>query len=279
MSKIISATEKEDHLILTFSTWENYRYHYVWLRHACECINTEKISKGCKHPKTKEKILNCATIPMDIKPESVKINETKLEIVWNGQEKHISIYDASFLEKFHYSKFYAPPKLSDIQLDQKEMTNQKVFEILSAYRMLVIRNGPKEIEDTEKIVEVQFGSPIIETHFGKIEDLMPNNKTNKNNDQLGYTFEGVDLHTDQPFIQNPPNAQLLHCIVKAQKGGANTLCDARLATQELKRRNFKHFEVLSTFPVIFHRKQQEFESIVRSPILQVDSKGVHLDTF
>ena len=45
------------------------------------------------------------------------------------------------------------------------------------------------------------------SHFGDIEDLRTDNTTNKNNDQLGYTNAAVELHTDQPFIADPPHFQ------------------------------------------------------------------------
>jgi hypothetical protein len=48
------------------------------------------------------------------------------------------------------------------------------------------------------------GASVIETHFGRIEDLRTDNTTNKNTDQLGYTDAPVNLHTDQPFIADPP---------------------------------------------------------------------------
>jgi hypothetical protein len=48
------------------------------------------------------------------------------------------------------------------------------------------------------------GASVVETHFGRIEDLRTDNTTNKNNDQLGYTDAAINLHTDQPFIADPP---------------------------------------------------------------------------
>ena len=51
------------------------------------------------------------------------------------------------------------------------------------------------------------GASVITTHFGRIEDLRADNSTNTNNDQLGYTDAAVNLHTDQPFIQNPPGKE------------------------------------------------------------------------
>ncbi len=49
---------------------------------------------------------------------------------------------------------------------------------------------------------------MVETHFGRIEDLRTDNTTNQNTDQLGYTDAAINLHTDQPFIADPPG--ILH---------------------------------------------------------------------
>ena len=50
---------------------------------------------------------------------------------------------------------------------------------------------------------------MVETHFGRIEDLRTDNTTNQNTDQLGYTDAAINLHTDQPYIADPPG---LICI-------------------------------------------------------------------
>ena len=76
------------------------------------------------------------------------------------------------------------------------------------------------------------GSDVIHTHFGRIEDLMTNNTTNKNTDQLGYTDAPVHLHTDQPFIKNPPGMQMLHGIRPADSGGENLMVDSIKVKQQ-----------------------------------------------
>lgn len=176
-----------------------YNFHYIWLRHNCNCIDTEK---GCRHSLTKERIINLSKIPRDIHPKELKINKEELETVWS--DGHNSTYSKEFLLKHKYSLKVQETKPEDITVEYKDRNPKLFYDILSKYGMLVVKNGPKELEGTLKIAQEQFKSKIIETHFGLIEDLMPNNTTNKNNDQLGYTHSAVELHTDQPFIQNPP---------------------------------------------------------------------------
>ena len=113
------------------------------------------------------------------------------------------------------------------------------------------------------------GSKVIETHFGRIEDLRTDNTTNKNTDQLGYTNSSVNLHTDQPFIENPPGMQMLHCVQKAETGGENFIVDAKQAAEYLKSIDLGAFELLTSFPVRFHRKQKNFQSLQVKPIIEL----------
>jgi len=48
---------------------------------------------------------------------------------------------------------------------------------------------------------------------------------------LGYTNAAIDLHTDQPFVENPPPLQMLQCIRPADVGGASMIADGRLAAE------------------------------------------------
>ena len=54
----------------------------------------------------------------------------------------------------------------------------EVSGMIKNYGLVVVRNRGL---DTEEIIQ-DFGGDVVETHFGRIEDLMPNNTTNKNND-------------------------------------------------------------------------------------------------
>jgi alpha-ketoglutarate-dependent taurine dioxygenase len=82
------------------------------------------------------------------------------------------------------------------------------------------------------------------------------------------------LKLDQPFIENPPSLQLLHCIVDSKEGGDNYFSDARLFTNYIKNKDKELYEALTTKLINFHRKQKSFESLQIKPILEVDKKKV-----
>eukprot|EP01126_Amoeba_proteus_P040532 TRINITY_DN4326_c0_g1_i2.p1 TRINITY_DN4326_c0_g1~~TRINITY_DN4326_c0_g1_i2.p1 ORF type:complete len:223 (+),score=43.00 TRINITY_DN4326_c0_g1_i2:676-1344(+) len=124
--------------------------------------------------------------------------------------------------------------------------------------------------DTEEIIRdfLAEGEDVWSSHFGRIEDLRTDNTTNQNTDQLGYTNFEVAPHTDMPFIENPPSIQLLHGIQAAEEGGQSYLVDSLAASLYLKSINLNAFDMLTTVPVKFHRRQKNFEALTNFPMIQ-----------
>ncbi|CAF0990009.1 unnamed protein product [Adineta steineri] len=252
-------------------------FHYIWLRHNCPTIGISI------HPKTNERIVDCAAIPSEIKPEHVELveNEKKLKITWS--KDHASLFDLAFLTSNAYGKNRLETKkpqtkIEDIELiydekNQHETYLANCYERLKKYGLVVVRQRGLDTEDIIKDF-LPCGASVVETHFGRIEDLRPDNTTNQNNDQLGYTNSAINLHTDQPFIADPPGMQLLQCIRSADKGGDNYFANARHAALYLREIDPNAYYILTTTPVHFHRKQKEFQSIHIGPIIEIDNDDV-----
>lgn len=269
-------------------------YHYFWLRHNCNC------TLGCRHPLTKERVIDSSEVALNIRPDHVQVTEEQLVVHWqkgeNDNEEHLSEYSWEWLEEHAYAKNYnfvspIPNQVENVQIDYKDflvkfggdgtdgLTDEGQLEyrrecgrILKSYGLIIVRNRGL---DTEQIINdfLPSDKSVIETHFGRIEDLRTDNTTNKNNDQLGYTNAGVNLHTDQPFIESPPGMQLLHCITPADQGGENFIVDARHAALWLRDHDPISFDILTRLPVTFHRKQQKFESIQKRCIIELLDNG------
>jgi gamma-butyrobetaine dioxygenase/trimethyllysine dioxygenase len=252
-------------------------FHWFWLRHQCS---------GDRHPKTAERTLDASEVPLDIRAREVRIHENQREIVilWDDESGRQSVYDAEWLRAHAYAPdrdAVSPPPadIERITVDASRFDNlaavvESALTLVRSEGLSVVRGlsqltkRPAE-NDTEDIIDVfgKAGLTIIGTHFGRIEDLRVDNTTNHNTDQLGYTDAGIELHTDQPFLDKPPRYQLLQCIRPAHTGGDSFLCDALAAARYLESIDAPEFERLSTCPVRFHRKQKAFERIVDSPIL------------
>lgn len=254
------------------SNQTTYDFHYYWLRHRCPCI------KGCVHSVTNERVLNTTDVDLTVKPKSVVANsKNEIEIVWG--DGHASVYPIDNLIENSYSKNRTKPNiqkprndLSKIILDysklSKEQYKRDLITKINEYGLALIKNRGM---DTEEIIK-ELGSEVIETHFGRIEDLMTNNTTNKNNDQLGYTNSEVRLHSDIPFTNTPPPFQFLHCINPAPVGGENYFSNSKEVALYLKQIDSKAFDILSTYQVSFERIQKNYKSTVNYPIILLNKE-------
>ncbi len=247
-------------------------FHWFWLRHnALEDV----------HPSTRERVLDARDVPLDLQPTSARIVEHALVLEWPGQIT--TRFPVAWLEDHAYAKERAPiePPPSDvgkITLHASDFGGelgplaQAALELARGARAAVVRGAGL---DTEALVEALASHrlSVRETHFGRIEDLRTDNTTNTNTDQLGYTDAPIDLHTDQPFLDDPPRYQLLHSIRAADEGGESIVVDACAAARYLRAVDAESFERLRTTHVTFHRRQKRFERIVHAPLLRVDDRG------
>jgi gamma-butyrobetaine dioxygenase len=252
-------------------------FHFKWLRHQCDLD---------RHPATRERVVDSSEIPDDIRPRAARVADDALLVEW-AQDGRTSRYALSFLEQHAYARNRdaAPPPGSDLERITLRRSGpiedavRAALERLDAFGAVVVRRDPSVTDapedETERVVDAfaAKGLRVIATHFGRIEDLRTDNTTNQNTDQLGYTDAAIELHTDQPFLDGPPRLQLLQSIRAAAQGGENYVVDARAAALYLRDVDRRSFEVLTTVPVHFHRKQKAFESLVVSPILKFSDDG------
>lgn len=247
-------------------------FHWFWLRHLCDC---------CRHPQTRERTLRPSDVPLDIRPRSVALSPdgARLGVVWpDAAGDHASDYALDWLRANAYAPdagALAPPPsdVSKVELHAGAFASgvalaRAALDGLTASGAVLVRGAGI---DTEALIDdfVACGLRVIPTHFGRIEDLRTDNTTNQNTDQLGYTDAAVDLHTDQPFLAEPPRYQMLHCMQPATEGGDSTVADARAAAEYLRRTDAHAFALLSTVPIRFHRVQKNFEKLHVSPLLEL----------
>ena len=260
-------------------------FHHIWLRHNCGCI------PHCRHPKTLESIVDFPSLQQAaITPSQIRVTQSKseqeegsassysLQIEW--ADGHSSSLDLASLAAHAYSVHRAsdlallsPAEPSFPQLEWSTARPSDYLSSLLTYGCILVRGAPRTIEDTLPILQSRLSSALIETHFGLIEDLRPDNTTNANNDQLGYTNAAVDLHTDQPFLATPPSMQMLHCITEADSGGESSVSDGVGVALEMRRTQPRWFRLLCTVPVRFHRKQRAFEALFVGPMIVCDADG------
>jgi gamma-butyrobetaine dioxygenase/trimethyllysine dioxygenase len=162
--------------------------------------------------------------------------------------------------------------------DVAKLTWSTPFDAAAIYKKVqtdgavVVRNWGT---DTEALI-AQFEAQklkVRETHFGRIEDLRTDNTTNKNTDQLGYTNAGVDLHTDQTYLEDPPAYQLLQSIRTAESGGESLLSNGRALVDYVKATSRQDYDLLINTPVVFHRAQKNFDKKLETPLIVEEPDG------
>jgi gamma-butyrobetaine dioxygenase/trimethyllysine dioxygenase len=253
-------------------------FHWFWLRHLCDC---------CRHPQTRERTLRPSDVPLEITPRSVALSPDgkRLFIVWpEAAGDHASEYALDWLRANAYApdagELAKPPSdTTAVELRAAAFPTAGLLQRVCIDR--VGESGAALVRgagtDTERLIDdfIACGLRVIPTHFGRIEDLRTDNTTNQNTDQLGYTDAAVDLHTDQPFLAEPPRFQMLHCMQPANEGGDSTVADARVAAEYLRRTDAHAYELLSTVPIRFHRVQKSFEKLHVSPLLELRDGGLY----
>jgi gamma-butyrobetaine dioxygenase/trimethyllysine dioxygenase len=266
----------EGFLRVHFAEGDHADYHWLWLRHWDD---------SCRHPQTRERTLDAADLSVEIRPASVGISPdgASLVLAWvEAGGQHETVYTLDWLRAHAYAlgREDVPPPDADVGRRVLEAARYgdlsklmgAALERVQAHGAAVLRGaGP----DTEALIDAlaRAGLRVIETHFGRIEDLRTDNTTNQNTDQLGYTDAPVDLHTDQPFLQDPPSYQMLHCMRPADEGGDSVVADAKQAALHLRSVDALAFELLTTVPVVFHRQQKAFERRLVSPMIELRDGG------
>jgi gamma-butyrobetaine dioxygenase/trimethyllysine dioxygenase len=267
----------DDFLRVHFTSGEGPRhadFHWFWLRHNSELD---------RHTITHERIVCSSELPLEIRPRLVRLTEdaAALDIDWGDRsDGKVSRYAAHWLREHAYAADRDPSPAPPSDSSSITVQASRLEEPLGRFAVRALqRSGALVVRgfgtDTEALIDAfgREGLSVIETHFGRIEDLRTDNTTNRNTDQLGYTDSAIQLHTDQPFLDRPPRYQLLHCQQPADTGGENFVVDALAAAHHLADLDRPAFELLRSVPVTFHRKQKSFERVLVSPLLDFDAPG------
>jgi gamma-butyrobetaine dioxygenase/trimethyllysine dioxygenase len=255
-------------------------FHARWLRH-----NDDQD----RHPQTGERTVDSSDLPDDLAIRAVSLDGDALVVHWRGDSR-VSRFELDWLAEHAYApdRPLSPLPPSDVGTIEVDATSgdpsasvPSALACLRAHGVAIVRRGPTAEppeEQTQRLIDafVAAGLHVVDTHFGHIEDLRTDNTTNQNTDQLGYTDAAVDVHTDQPFLEVPPRFQVLQSIRAADEGGGSIVVDAKAAATYLASVDRRAWDLLTTVPVTFHRKQRGFERTFVSPILVQAPERFHV---
>ncbi|KAJ1943565.1 hypothetical protein EC988_006205 [Linderina pennispora] len=287
---------------LTGDTYADF--HYFWLRHNCPCLSGCRHEKT-KERTIDAAIIPLDIQPLRAEPTTaedgpaiafywapIAVKDDAGQLVVPDEAEHRSEFSLSWLAENAYGVQRTdvhplpPHNPADITIDYKELAAKygdagqltlkgkqvykaQLYDLLKKFGVVVVRGRGS---DTEDIIYdfVDSDDAVIPTHFGRIEHLRTDNVENANNDQLGYTNAAVRLHTDQCYAETVPGFQFLHCIRPADVGGDNYFVHAESAANYLKTEvSSRAYDLLTSVPVRFDRKQSKFQALHVSPILRL----------
>ncbi|XP_070493633.1 gamma-butyrobetaine dioxygenase-like [Chironomus tepperi] len=269
---------------------KSLKFPFVWLRDNCKC-------EKCHHPSSSSRIINWEKFDVTVKPKNINYDDKKniLKVEWNDKSGHISEYEYDWLDARNFSdenrntylnKYYRPAKILlnkfDLQHKLQYFDYQKVIkDDMELYKWLhsMITHGIAIITDvpeTESEVRVLSNRVafIRRTHYG--EEFIVKAKEGTSN--VAYLSENLQMHTDLPYYDYAPGANLLHCLVQAKSEGAeNLLTDGFYIAEKMRNEYPEEFEILTKVLVNWSDIGQEdnihFHSLYRAPMICLDYDG------
>lgn len=262
---------------------ETLNFPYVWLRDNCQC-------EQCFHQSAKSRIIDWSKFNLNIKPKDVIKDENSVQITW--EDGHISKFALNWLKfrsfspenQSKYTKtLYKPPKVTwhgdDFtkifsKHDYKEILNsdQALYKWLhqfAIYGVALIQNTPHCETAVDSIVKrIGFSK---RTHYGK--RFVVQNVPNTSN--VAYLSSNLQIHTDLPYYEYCPGANLLHCLVQTESsGGENLLSDCHYTAAYIKEHHPDKYKLLTEVEVewsdIGIEDGNEFYKLYRSPVICLD---------
>lgn len=272
----------------------NTAFHYIWLRDNCHCSK-------CFYNITKQRLLNSAFIPDDIKPDEISFKNNRFDIVWS-HDHHESSYDVAWLRHHAYNPRIIPleDKLEGEKLElarvywntsqiKDNMPHVDFNAVMNSsddtdgeeaikdwclklhkYGFVLIDNTPVTPEDTEKLCEKLMY--IRPTHYGGFWDFT----SDLDKKDTAYTNFDISSHTDGTYWSDTPGLQLFHLLYHDGEGGTTSLVDAFQCAEQLKKVDRGSYDLLTRIPVPAHSAGEEKVCIqpdIPQPVFKLGLQG------
>ncbi|NRA19545.1 MAG: TauD/TfdA family dioxygenase [Oceanospirillaceae bacterium] len=261
-----------------YLVYKNRRYHYFWLRDNCQC-------EHCRHA-SGQRIHETSQLNSTVRVARSHETPTGLEIVWSGDDQHRSFFSSQFLAQHCYDEeSTAVIKKGDKQqLWGAALTdNIPCFDYLKVstdddekcqwlnsvvtHGLAKLINVPTEPGTILKVV-AQFGY-VRSTNYGDLFEVLSVEKAVN----LAYTPIPLSLHTDNPYRNPVPTLQLLHCLVKADRGGVTALADGFYAAEILRAEYPEEFTLLTRQKVAFKFASADAILQHKGCMIEIDPSG------
>lgn len=248
--------------------------HAIWLRDVCRC-------EHCRRPTTNERLLDSATIPLDITIDDAHRVDDDLAV--HLSDGHRALISLEWLVDHLRSIDFHDRPADRVEIatgsvpagirsfDRRELDSA---DGLRRWLDAVLRNGTAVVHgvspDEAGLREVAaLVGEIRATNYGVVwaieAEIAPVSAVESERHLL--------VHTDLPYRDGPPGVQLLLASVVDVDGGASTLVDGFAAGERLRHVDPAAWDLLSSveFSYPFVRSDVEFHG--RAPIIGLRPDG------
>ena len=249
-------------------------FNYYWLRDNCPTSFDSQ---------TRERVFDIFHEAEEPVPESARVSDDALEIVWKGGG-HVSRHGLDWLASYkagvprrdpadlprrfwyadHYqqiARFSQPALLADRTLVAQWIEAMLVEGVAIVTDM---PNSDEGLTETAKLI-----GHVRPTFFGEFFDV----KTHIKPTNLAYTAKALELHTDTPAEDMAPGMQFLHCRANSVEGRANLFLDGAAAATDLRTERPEDFALLSETLIPYYCEHDTYDVRSRQRVIELDAHG------
>lgn len=240
-------------LTLTDNGQNPARFHAVWLRDNAWDARTRAPGNG-------QRLITLADIPADTHIGMAKVDGTKLDLVFQPENKPVSYdiaellaqrYDTNMPKEAGWTAPHVEPwdaglmgsvpvvGLPQIQADAG--AKRAWLAQVARYGFGKLTDGP--VRDGALFDVVALFGFVRETNYGRKFEV----RTEVNPTNLAYTGLGLQAHTDNPYRDPVPTVQVLYCLESSAAGGENMVVDGFACAQRLRKESPESFALLSKY--------------------------------
>ena len=257
----------ESSLKVIDKTGSGFQLPYLWIRDNCSC-------NECRVEETQEKMFMLDSVPVDLKPQSVSLNQNNIIIVWpDDHNTSINFQDIEFLkalrkpEEVLWMNNFTPNYYNWDDFLQKNDSAKDAISNFISTGAICIKNAPC-LPNTLEELSPRLG-PIRELLFGRIHDVSVDSHIYN----IAHTSLAIPPHNDFASYSWPPSVQALHMLANESEGGESIIVDGYSVARDLRNDFPNFFNILSTFSVPFREFDEENETYTNEPIIRLNSNN------
>jgi gamma-butyrobetaine dioxygenase len=217
------------------------------------------------------------------RPATAEIVGDRLVIRWHGEDL-VSRFDLSWLEKTTHPGHRADPAALPRKfwyadhIDHMARFTQSEFEdsetTLAAWARILLEEGialVTDMRDDDRSVgdlahllgEIRSSVGLI--FFDVRTRIAPEN--------VAYTADALEMHTDTPAETLAPSIQYFHCRTNTVEGGDNLYIDGAAVASDFRAAHPEYFDILCRSSIPYFYEHDGFDWRAHHTVIELDDMG------